>query len=75
MNFPLLFGGLLVLFAVAALMHVLVVSVARRRRETGLLKALGFIRRQVAFAVSWQATTTALLGIIAGVPAASPSAG
>jgi hypothetical protein len=68
-NFPLLFGGLLVLFAVATLMHVLVVSVARRRREAGLLKALGFVRRQVAFAVSWQATTTALIGIIAGVPA------
>ena len=68
-NFPLLSGGLLVLFAVATLMHVLVVSVARRRREAGLLKALGFVRRQVAFAVSWQATTTALIGIVAGVPA------
>ena len=63
------FGALFVLFAAATLMHVLVVSVARRRREAGLLKALGFVRRQVAFAVSWQATTTALIGIIAGVPA------
>ena len=38
-------------------------------REAGLLKALGFVRRQVAFAVSGQATSIALIGIIAGVPA------
>ncbi len=68
-NFPLLFGGLLVLFAVATLVHVLVVGVTRRRREAGLLKALGFVGRQIAFAVSWQATTIALIGIIVGVPA------
>ncbi|HTS96647.1 MAG TPA: FtsX-like permease family protein [Streptosporangiaceae bacterium] len=68
-NFPLLFAGLLVLFALAALVHVLAVSVTRRRRETGLLKALGFVRRQITFAVSWQATTIALIGITAGVPA------
>ena len=41
-DFPLLFGALLVVFATATLLHVLVVSVARRRREVGLLKALGF---------------------------------
>lgn len=40
----------------------------RRRREVGLLKALGFIRRQVAFAVACQTTTVAVAGIVIGVP-------
>jgi len=68
-NFPLLFGAILILFGAATLLHVLVVSVVRRRRELGLLKALGFVRRQVAFSVSWQTTTVALVGIVIGVPA------
>ncbi len=68
-NFPLIFGLILVLFGVATLMHLLLVSVARRRPELGLLKALGFVRRQVALSVLWQATTVALAGIIIGVPA------
>jgi ABC-type antimicrobial peptide transport system permease subunit len=35
----------------------------------GLLKALGFVRRQVGLCVSWQTTTVALIGIVIGVPA------
>ena len=34
----------------------------------GLLKSLGFVRRQVALSVSWQTTTVAALGIVLGVP-------
>jgi ABC-type lipoprotein release transport system permease subunit len=68
-NFPLISGAILVLFGAATLLHVLVVSVIRRRREVGLLKALGFVRRQVALSVSWQTTTVALVGIVVGVPA------
>jgi len=68
-NFPLIFGVLLSLFAAVTLVHLLLVSVARRRREAGLLKVLGFVRRQVAFAMSWQTTTIALAGIVIGVPA------
>lgn len=67
-DFPLIFGLVVILFGTATLMHFLVVSVVRRRREAGLLKSLGFIRRQVAFAVSWQTTTVAVVGIIIGVP-------
>jgi ABC-type lipoprotein release transport system permease subunit len=67
-NFPLIFGVMLALFGAATLLHLLVVSVARRRREVGLLKVLGFVNRQVAAAVSWQATTLALVGIVIGVP-------
>ena len=68
-NFPLIFGVILVLFGVATLLHLLLVSVARRRPELGLLKALGFVRSQVASSVLWQATTVALAGVIIGVPA------
>jgi ABC-type antimicrobial peptide transport system permease subunit len=67
-NFPLLFGVALSLFGAATMLHLLLVSLARRRRETGLLKALGFVRRQVAAAVCWQTTTVALVGIVVGAP-------
>jgi ABC-type lipoprotein release transport system permease subunit len=67
-NFPLLFAAALSVFGAATLLHLLLVSVARRQVEAGLLKALGFVRRQVAAAVCWQATTVALVGIAVGVP-------
>jgi len=67
-NFPLLFGVALSLFGAATMVHLLLVSVARRRQETGLLKSLGFVRRQVAAAVCWQASTVALVGIVVGAP-------
>jgi hypothetical protein len=67
-NFPLILGFMLALFGAATLVHLLVVSVARRRREIGLLKALGFVNGQVGAAVCWQATTVALVGVVVGVP-------
>jgi hypothetical protein len=67
-NFPLLFGLAVAVFGAATLVHALVVSVGRRRRETGLLKVLGFVRRQAAFAMSWQTTTVAVVGLVVGLP-------
>jgi ABC-type lipoprotein release transport system permease subunit len=67
-NFPLLFGVALSLFGAATMVHLLLVSVAGRRQETRLLKWLGFVRRQVAAAVCWQASTVALAGIVVGAP-------
>ena len=67
-NFPLLFGGILAVFGAATLAHLLVVSVARRRWEIGLLKVLGFVNVQVVSVVGWQATTVALVGVAIGVP-------
>jgi hypothetical protein len=67
-NFPLLFAAALSVFGAATLLHLLLVGVARRHVEAGLLKALGFVRRQVAAAVCWQATTVALAGIAVGAP-------
>jgi ABC-type antimicrobial peptide transport system permease subunit len=68
-NFPLIFGLMLILFGVMTLVHVLVVSVARRRREVGLLRALGFVRRQIAYTVWWQTMTIAVVGLVVGIPA------
>jgi hypothetical protein len=67
-NFPLIVGGMLAVFGAATLLHLLVISVARRGRELGLLKALGFVNGQVSAVVRWQATTVALAGIVLGVP-------
>jgi hypothetical protein len=67
-DFPLILGVIVVLFGTASLVHVLLVSVARRRREHALLRTLGFVRAQIVGAVCWQATTVALVGAFIGVP-------
>jgi hypothetical protein len=67
-NFPLLLGIALAIFGAATFTHLLVVSVARRRRDIALVKSIGFVRRQVAAAVCWQASTLALVAIGFGVP-------
>jgi ABC-type antimicrobial peptide transport system permease subunit len=67
-NFPLLLGIVVALCGAATLLHLLVVSVARRRADSALLRALGFIRRQLAAVVCWQSATVAAVGIVVGVP-------
>jgi putative ABC transport system permease protein len=67
-SFPLLLGAVVVLCGLATLAHLLVVSLARRRTESGLLMALGMVRRQLAAIVFWQATTIAVAAIAAGIP-------
>jgi ABC-type lipoprotein release transport system permease subunit len=67
-NFPLLLGIVVAVCGLATLAHLLVVSVSRRRTESGLLKALGFIRRHIAAVVLWQAAAVAIAGIALGVP-------
>jgi hypothetical protein len=54
---PLIFGAMLAIFSAATLAHLLLASVSRRPRETGLLKALGLVNGQIAPTVAWQATT------------------
>jgi hypothetical protein len=58
----------LVVGAIAALTLTLVASVRQRRRDLALLKTIGFVRRQLAAAVAWQATTAAIVGIVIGIP-------
>ncbi len=54
--------------AVLALGLTLASSVRRRRRDLAMLKTLGFTRRQLAAVVAWQSTTTALVGVVVGIP-------
>ena len=58
----------LVLGAVVALTLTLVASVRQRRRDLALLKTVGFVRRQLAATVAWQATVAAVVGILVGIP-------
>jgi hypothetical protein len=54
--------------AILALGLTLASSVRRRRRDLAMLKTLGFTRRQLAAVVAWQSTTTALVGVVMGIP-------
>lgn len=65
---PLVLAGVLALMALGTLAHVLITSVRRRRRDLAVLKTLGLSRRQVSAATSWQATTTAGVALVLGVP-------
>jgi len=64
----LVLSGVLALLALGLLVHVLVSSVRRRRRDLALYKTLGFARRQVAAVTAWQATTMAALALLVGIP-------
>jgi len=61
-------GALGGLAAIVALVLTLVASVRHRRRDLALLKALGFMPRQLRRVVAWQSTVTAAAGIIVGSP-------
>jgi len=65
---PIFLAAGLALGAVLALGLTLASSVRRRRREFALLKTFGFTHRQLASTVACQATTTALIGVVVGLP-------
>ncbi len=58
----------LALLALGLLVHVLVSSVRRRRRDLAVLKTLGFVRREVSAVTAWQATTMAAIALLIGLP-------
>jgi hypothetical protein len=66
---PLLVGGLLGVTVVLGLSLAVVVSVRARRRELGILRALGFTGRQLRDSVRLQALATMLAALVVGVPA------
>ena len=65
---PLVLGGILAAIAAATLAHLLLSAVRRRRRDLAILKTLGFVRRQVATTVAWQATTVVVVSLVVAVP-------
>lgn len=66
---PGLLAAALAGLALATLVHALVVSVRQRRGELALLKALGFLGRQLSATVAWQATAIVVVGALLGAPA------
>ena len=65
---PLALALLLALLATGTVAHTLLTSVRRRRRELAILKAVGFVPRQVRATVAWQATAIAASSLIIGLP-------
>ncbi len=65
---PLVLGGVLAVLGIAALAHVLITGVRRRRRDLVILKILGMRRRQLVQVVTWQAAALAAAALLAGVP-------
>lgn len=65
---PVFLALALALGSIVSLNMALGSSVRRRRRDLAVLKTLGFTPREVAATVSWQATMTVGLGLLAGVP-------
>jgi predicted lysophospholipase L1 biosynthesis ABC-type transport system permease subunit len=65
---PLALSVLLALAAFGTLVHTLVTSIRRRRRDLAVLKTLGFVRRQVSATVAWQASTLAGISLLIGLP-------
>ncbi|MGH9093169.1 MAG: FtsX-like permease family protein, partial [Acidimicrobiales bacterium] len=59
--------GLAVVIALFGIVNTLALSVVERRREIGLLRALGLSRRQLRAAVRWEAVVVALLGTVLGI--------
>ena len=66
------FLGLLALVATA---HAVLVSVRRRRRELGVLRALGVTGAQLAQAVRWMALVLLGIGLVGGIPLGLAAAG
>jgi putative ABC transport system permease protein len=59
--------ALSIIIAVVGIVITLLLSVFERRREIGLLRAVGMTRSQVRTTVRWESVITSLLGAAAGV--------
>jgi len=65
---PLAVGAVLAALGAAALAHVVITAIRRRRRDVAILKTIGFVRGQARRVVAWQATITVLTATLVGVP-------
>jgi hypothetical protein len=67
-SLPLLLGMALSLLALVTIVHLLLTSVRRRRRDFAVLRSIGLTRRQVRSAISWQAGTLTAVALSLGIP-------
>lgn len=65
---PAWLAAFVVLLGVMSLLHVLLVTVWRRRSELAVLRSIGLTPRQTATCVMWQALTITGIGLLVGVP-------
>jgi hypothetical protein len=65
---PFVIGAAMVFLALATIVHGLVTSVRRHRRDLAVLKTLGLRSGQVVRVVLCQATTIALIALAVGIP-------
>jgi ABC-type lipoprotein release transport system permease subunit len=65
---PIFLTVVLGLLAIATLAHLALTTTRRRRHDLAVLRTLGFVRRQVAGAVSWQATVLLAVALVVGLP-------
>jgi putative ABC transport system permease protein len=67
-SLPLKLSVLLAFAAFATLVHLLLTSVRRRRRDLAILQTLGFRRGQIMATVAWQALILAGIALVIGIP-------
>ena len=65
---PLWLAFVIGLLAGAALIHALVTSVRSNRRQIGVLKSIGFTKRQVMSTVAWHASLLTGAALVVGIP-------
>jgi hypothetical protein len=65
---PLILATALGLLGAATLIHTMLLTVRRRRKDLAMLKTLGFVGRQIRATVAWQATTIVLIALAIGIP-------
>jgi ABC-type antimicrobial peptide transport system permease subunit len=67
-SLPLKLSLLFVFAAFATLIHLLLTSVRRRRRDLAILQTLGFKRGQIVATVAWQALILTGMALAIGIP-------
>jgi hypothetical protein len=65
---PTVLAGVVAVLALAVLAHAIVLTLRRRRRDLAVLRALGFLRRQLGAAVLAFAATTVAVAVAIGGP-------
>lgn len=67
-SLPLVLAGLLAGLGLSTIAYVLVSSVARRRRDLAVLKAIGFTSADVRAVVVWEALALVVASLAIGIP-------
>ena len=65
---PWALAALLAVVALLAIVHTVVSTVRRRRRDLAMLRTLGLVDRQLSALVRWEASTFAAIGLVFGIP-------